>query len=1199
MFKNKFFVSFVLVLAFLFLFSLSSVSADEYYFNSGNITNESFQGVIDNSTPDEVIINLDDGEYSLGQINVTRNATIVGNSSGNVKINGSGILFNITSSNVRLINLTITGYTSAIVGNSSGLMVIGNNITTSGVSINLSSSGSANPITGVVIEDNIIDSSESSDASGAVSLFGDSSDKTIFDVLFRGNNITSISSGVYLGDDSYNSVVSSANLIFENNNITGTSGHGVALDASSSNNTNITFANNNITGTYNGVSLSASSSNNTNITFSSNNTNITFANNNITGTYASGVSLGASSSNNTNITFANNNITGTYGVDLYASSSNNTNITFANNNITGTSLGVYLEAYSSNNTNITFANNNITGTSGHGVALDASSSNNTNITFANNNITGTYNGVELYASSSNNTNITFANNNITGTYGVALDADSSNNTNITFANNNIIGVYYGVYVRSNDGNISGVMFLNNTINATGGSGFYFVNEDSGAINVTDFIIKGNNIFATNAGLDFSGLKSGSLVNVTVEYNRIIANTGVNITDFDNGSSFDYNWWGVNDITGKTLGINTLNHYILNITNLTSLDNLRFGDNVSFAFLVLNTSLINTGVENLPYFEVNGTYNNQTFVVDNVSNFTGDWAVSLVGDNVNVFAATLDSQDDSLTFSASKADTNSTIIVDDVQIGTNAVITGQLDNYTGNGSDLLNVTVDNNLYENVIINSTGGWNLTYLTNRTGNITVTVTYLGNDNFTGFINSTSFDVLKNSTNSTIDVSGDFKVSENISISGILADEDSDPINNVQITVTVGNETFNVTTNSSGDWSLVYAPIHGGEFLILVNWAGNDNYTGFTNNTSFNVTKLASNSSIILPGTVKFNQSVLIFGVLSDENNNSIAGAVLEVIVFGESFNVTTDSVGVWSLNYTPDHSGVFDLSLIYLGDGLYDGFVENKTFNVSKLVSNSSIVIPGDVKLDETITISGKVYDENNNVLGNIQLNITVDGKPYRVTTDSVGFWSLKYKPTRTGQNSVKVVFNGNTGYFGFVNGSSFNVSLREANIKLQAVSKTIRSFGSGKKLARFKYSFRNFGGKVGSKTYEFKINSRYTLQTPKITKNIKYSYNNKTRILKVVVKNLNTDVAVISYIIKRNKPVYNGRNIRVSRYTYNNYHPKTVTKAYTVKTVKSHKITKIKVTKNTAYVKKGITVFSIAESLKTNQKTQTIVYSKKKA
>ncbi len=285
-------------------------------------------------------------------------------------------------------------------------------------------------------------------------------------------------------------------------------------------------------------------------------------------------------------------------------------------------------------------------------------------------------------------------------------------------------------------------------------------------------------------------------------------------------------------------------------------------------------------------------------------------------------------------------------------------------------------------------------------------------------------------------------------------------------------------------------------------------------------------------------------------------------------------------------------------WAGDDNFTGFVNSSSFNVTKLASNSSIVIPGNVKVNETIVISGVVFDKNKGSLGNIQITVTVDGKNYHLTTDSSGFWSLKYKPTHTGKTSVKVVFNGNSDYFGFINSSSFNVSLNKTNIKLQAVSKTILSLGSGKKLARFKYSFKNFGDKVGSKTYKFKINSRYSLKTPKTTKNIKYSYNKKTRILKVVVKNLGSGVGVISYIIKRNKPVYNGRNIRVSRYTYTNYHPRSVFKAYSVKALKSHKITKIKVTKNTSYKKKGIAVYSVAKNLKTNQKTQTIVYSKKK-
>ncbi|WP_225370800.1 right-handed parallel beta-helix repeat-containing protein, partial [Methanobrevibacter arboriphilus] len=411
----------------------------------------------------------------------------------------------------------------------------------------------------------------STDYHGAVSLFGNTYmyDMSVFDVLFSGNNITDGSSGVYLRYSM------AANLIFENNNITGTD-YGVFIFKSGgdSNYANITFANNNIRATSgDGVYMSVSGSNNS---------NITFANNNITGS-SRGVYLSTSVSNNSNITFANNNITSrSYCVYLPISNINYANITFANNNIISIASesalnSFYLDASSNtcNYINITFANNKITGKSGYGFHLDLRYShyinvtvaNNNitdtviergvylvygsifNVTVANNNITGTAHGVYLY-SSSNNSNITLVNNNIRATFGrgVDLEAYTTNNTNITFANNNITCDNYGVYVSFSSGSFKDFNFLNNTINATYGDGFYFYGGNN--VSVTDLIIRGNNIIAHGAGLNFTDFYPDAHVNATVEYNRIIAPVGVNFTNINDNSSFNFNWWGVNNITGK-------------------------------------------------------------------------------------------------------------------------------------------------------------------------------------------------------------------------------------------------------------------------------------------------------------------------------------------------------------------------------------------------------------------------------------------------------------------------------------------------------------------------------------------------------------------------------------------------------------------------------------------------------------------------
>ncbi|OQD57950.1 adhesin-like protein, partial [Methanobrevibacter arboriphilus JCM 13429 = DSM 1125] len=852
---NRLFKPIIFVMCVLFIFlGLSSASAASYDFNNANTT-EQFQSVINTDNDNDLVISFANGEYSdWGQLNISRNATIVGKNRGGAKFTTSSVdtLFKINATNVKIINLTISGYTTAIKSNCSDLTVSDNNITTSGVSINLSSSGSANPITGVVIKDNIIKSSIATNYRGAVSLFGKNNDKTVFDVLFSGNNINGVSSGVYLGDGSYNSPVSSANLVFENNNITGTY-YGVSLDASSSNNTNITFANNNITGTS-----------------------------------GSGVSLSPYSSNNTNITFANNNITGTYGVDLYASSSNNTNITFANNNITGTSRGVSMDAYSINNTNITFANNNIT------------------------------------------------------------------------------GVNYGVYVYLSNGNVKGVNFLNNTINATSGDGFYFYS--GGVTNVTDFVVSGNTIFATNAGLNFTGLVVGSLVNVTVEYNRILASFGVNITGHNDNSSFDRNWWGVNDITGMILGVDTLNHFILNITNTSSLDGVHFCDNVSFMLLVLNTTLSNDGVEFLPDFVVNGTFNGADFNSSRVDGFVYN-ATATAG--VQTLAATLDNVDDNVAFNA-QLTTNSSIIVsnDPVSIGNNVTISGQLANYTGITG--VNVTVDGNLYTDVSVNGTGGWNFNYTTNRTGTITVSVNYVGNENYTAFSNSTSFEVLRNSTNSSIIVAS-VQIGTNAIISGELVGYVGNGSDFLTVSVD-GNVYDDVIINSTGGWSLNYTTNRTGTITVSVNYVGNENYTAFSNSTSFEVLRNSTNSSIIV-ASVQIGTNVTISGELVGYVGNG--SDILTVSVDGNVYdNVTINSTGGWSLNYTTNRTGNITVTVTYVGNDNYTGFTNASSFTVILNDTNSSIIVnPETVSIGDNVTISGELVGYVGN--GSDTLTVSVDG------------------------------------------------------------------------------------------------------------------------------------------------------------------------------------------------------------------------------
>ncbi|MBZ9570718.1 right-handed parallel beta-helix repeat-containing protein [Methanobrevibacter sp. TMH8] len=642
-------------------------------------------------------------------------------------------------------------------------------------------------------------------------------------ITFTNNNITGTSGfGVSLSAYSSNNTIT-----FTSNNITGTSGDGVYLYVGSSNNT-ITLTSNNIIATGAGVYLSAYSSNNT----------ITLTSNNITGTGA-GVDLSAHSSNNT-ISLTNNNITGTSGDGVYMDTSNSNNtITFTNNNITGTSGGgVSLSTYSSNNT-ITFTNNNITGTSGDGVYLYADSSNNT-ITLTSNNITGTVAGVDLSVYGSNNT-VTLTSNNITGTSGSGVELYAySNNTILNFIGNNITGISYAMYFYSYD-QFSGLSLLNNTFKSDD-VGLYFV---LGGTVLSDILVKGNTIFAVNKGIGFVEY-SPSSVNLTVNYNRIIASVGLDFTTTDAGSNFDYNWWGINDISSKIINFNINNHYILNITNLTSLANVHHGDKVNFALLVLNTTLTNVGVENLPYFVITGLFNGESYNTTTDDLFVHQFTIPSGG--IQTIDDLLDEQYVSLEFNASKGNTSSTIVVPDNASTSKTVdIIGIATDNDGNplANIVITVTVDG-VTHNVTTDSNGRWYLAYKPTRTGNVNVSVFWTGNNDYNGFENSTHFNVKKGNINVFITVIENSDGS--VTIVANVTNEDGDPLADFPVDFILnGKSVGSKTTDKNGIASITIPAnkLKNGKNIITVKVSGGSNFNDAVESTEFTVSVNGNKSS------------------------------------------------------------------------------------------------------------------------------------------------------------------------------------------------------------------------------------------------------------------------------------------------------------------------------------------------------------------
>jgi hypothetical protein len=87
-----------------------------------------------------------------------------------------------------------------------------------------------------------------------------------------------------------------------------------------------------------------------------------------------------------------------------------------------------------------------------------------------------------------------------------------------------------------------------------------------------------------------------------------------------------------------------------------------GENVTFAFLVLNTTLLNTGVEHLPFFTIEGTFNGVAFSTNRNHLFTHTFTVPSEG--IHDISVSLDGAIDDLNFTALKRETK--VIVHDVE-----------------------------------------------------------------------------------------------------------------------------------------------------------------------------------------------------------------------------------------------------------------------------------------------------------------------------------------------------------------------------------------------------------------------------------------------------------------------------------------------------------------------------------------------------
>lgn len=236
------------------------------------------------------------------------------------------------------------------------------------------------------------------------------------------------------------------------------------------------------------------------------------------------------------------------------------------------------------------------------------------------------------------------------------------------------------------------------------------------------------------------------------------------------------------------------------------------------------------------------------------------------------------------------------------------------------------------------------------------------------------------------------------------ILKDAKGEVLASKTVTVTIGDETYTVTTNDNGEVIIDIANVPG-TYNAVVKFDGDETYDG--SEASINAIVNAIPVNLGVSNLVKYyGDSKKLSIVLKDIDGNGLASKKVTVTIKGKTYTITTDKNGKATL-------------AINLAKGSYSALVkfdETGYQTVSKNVSVKVVTpiikaVKTKVKKGKYFQVSFKTY--NKKAIKSTKVTMKLKGKTYTVKTNSKGIAKLKLK-VKKGTYKVKAAFKSTAKY-----------------------------------------------------------------------------------------------------------------------------------------------------------------------------------------
>ena len=293
-------------------------------------------------------------------------------------------------------------------------------------------------------------------------------------------------------------------------------------------------------------------------------------------------------------------------------------------------------------------------------------------------------------------------------------------------------------------------------------------------------------------------------------------------------------------------------------------------------------------------------------------------------------------------------------------------------------------------------------------------------------------------------------------------LTDSDADTtLANKSLNFIINNVNYNAKTDDYGVASL-NLKLNPGKYSAVVSFLGDDVYEGSSLTSTFEILSTVQANNI----TKYYNGSTPYSATFFDSFGNYLRNVTVSITVNGVTYSVRTDENGtaVLPINLNPGDYKVFTIDPI-------TGYKLTTTIKVLSTISSSNLEkVEGDSR-----KFTAKFYTSEGEALANQYVKIAINGKTYKVKTDSKGKATLSLDNYKPGTYEA-ICYN--------VDGLSetYKIKIYKCKASTKLTTKFYTLFANDKKQIKVKLTTQlNDDSNVG-KTIKIKINGKtYSTKT----------------------------------------------------------------------------------------------------------------------